>query len=106
MVTCTRTPFLVRPAIAHSSHAASSYRLSRPPIRSLARPSRPAFHSTTISYHRLHTMAQPITLTMPATGTKISVPTGLFINNEFVPSVDSRETIEYVRSEARPIGSC
>ena len=27
-------------------------------------------------------------------GKKIKVPTGLFINNQFVPSVDSQETIE------------
>ena len=41
-------------------------------------------------------MAQPVTITVPATGKTISVPTGLFINNEFVPSVDSTEKIEYV----------
>ena len=33
-------------------------------------------------------------LTVPKTGKKIKVPTGLFINNQFVPSVDSKETIE------------
>lgn len=36
-------------------------------------------------------------ITVPATGKKIKVQTGLFINNEFVPSVDSQEKIEYVR---------
>jgi hypothetical protein len=29
------------------------------------------------------------------TGKTISVPTGLFINNEFVASVDSKEVIKY-----------
>ncbi|CAL1702136.1 unnamed protein product [Somion occarium] len=33
---------------------------------------------------------------VPATGKTISVPTGLFINNEFVPSVDSQETIQCI----------
>ncbi len=41
-------------------------------------------------------MAQPVTINVASTGRKITVPTGLFINNEFVPSVDSKETIEYV----------
>ncbi|EPQ59281.1 NAD-aldehyde dehydrogenase [Gloeophyllum trabeum ATCC 11539] len=41
-------------------------------------------------------MAQPVQVTIPATGRKITVPTGLFINNEFVPSVDSKDTIETV----------
>ncbi|KAI0771504.1 NAD-aldehyde dehydrogenase [Trametes elegans] len=39
-------------------------------------------------------MAQPATLTIPGSGKKITVPTGLFIDNEFVSSVDSKETIE------------
>ncbi|KAI0637740.1 NAD-aldehyde dehydrogenase [Trametes polyzona] len=43
-----------------------------------------------------HTMAQPVTITVAATGRKITVPTDLFINNEFVPSVDSKETIECI----------
>ena len=60
--------------------------------------------STTICAHRLHTMAQPVTLTIPATGRKIAVPTGLFINNEFVPSVDSGETIQFVSSSSD--GAC
>lgn len=42
-------------------------------------------------------MAQSVTISVASTGRKITVPTGLFINNEFVPSVDSKETIEYVR---------
>lgn len=29
-------------------------------------------------------------------GTTLNCPTGLFINNEFVPSVDSRETLECI----------
>ena len=33
---------------------------------------------------------------VPKSDRKITVPTGLFINNEFVPSVDSQETIKYV----------
>ncbi|KAI9063394.1 NAD-aldehyde dehydrogenase [Trametes sanguinea] len=41
-------------------------------------------------------MAQPVTITIAATGRKITVPTGLFINNEFVPSVDSKETIQCI----------
>ncbi|TFK55757.1 NAD-aldehyde dehydrogenase [Heliocybe sulcata] len=41
-------------------------------------------------------MAQPVEITIPATGRKIAVPTGLFINNEFVPSVDSKDTIQTV----------
>ncbi|KAI0347037.1 aldehyde dehydrogenase [Trametopsis cervina] len=35
-------------------------------------------------------------LTVPSTGKKITVQTGLFINNKFVPSVDSQEKIECV----------
>ncbi|OBZ71778.1 Aldehyde dehydrogenase [Grifola frondosa] len=41
-------------------------------------------------------MAQPLTVTIPATGKKITIPTGLFINNEFVPSVDSKELIKCI----------
>jgi aldehyde dehydrogenase (NAD+) len=41
-------------------------------------------------------MAQSVKITIPSSGKKISVPTGLFINNEFVPSVDSQELIESV----------
>ncbi|KAI0786420.1 NAD-aldehyde dehydrogenase [Abortiporus biennis] len=40
-------------------------------------------------------MAAPVTLTS-LSGKKITVPTGLFINNEFVPSSDSQETINCV----------
>jgi hypothetical protein len=46
-------------------------------------------------------MAQSVQLTIPSSGKKISVPTGLFINNEFVPSVDSQELIESVDSSIR-----
>ncbi|TBU50473.1 NAD-aldehyde dehydrogenase [Dichomitus squalens] len=55
-------------------------------------------HSPTTTFARRlqHTMAKPVTLTIPATGKQITVPTGLFINNEFVPSVDSTETIQCI----------
>lgn len=39
-------------------------------------------------------MSKVVQLSVPASEKKISVNTGLFINNEFVPSVDSQETIE------------
>ena len=79
------------------SHARSSYRrVSRRSVLYYAA-ARSSLPSTAIFAHRLHIMAaQPVTLTIPATGRKITVPTGLFINNEFVPSVDSTETIQYV----------
>ncbi|KAH8106050.1 NAD-aldehyde dehydrogenase [Cristinia sonorae] len=41
-------------------------------------------------------MASSVEVTVTATGRKIQVPTGLFINNEFVPSADSKETIECI----------
>ncbi|CDO74105.1 hypothetical protein BN946_scf185043.g155 [Trametes cinnabarina] len=41
-------------------------------------------------------MAQPVTINIAATGRKITVPTGLFINNEFVPSIDSQDTIQCI----------
>lgn len=44
----------------------------------------------------LHLMAQPVIITVPATKREISVNTGLFINNEFVSSADSAETIQSV----------
>ncbi|KAI0079706.1 NAD-aldehyde dehydrogenase [Panus rudis PR-1116 ss-1] len=40
-------------------------------------------------------MAKRVELTSP-TGRKISVPTGLFINNQFVSSLDSQETIDCI----------
>lgn len=43
-------------------------------------------------------MAQIATIKIPATGRTIELPTGLFINNEFVPSVDSQETLRCVIS--------
>ncbi|KAI0939081.1 hypothetical protein AcW1_004214, partial [Taiwanofungus camphoratus] len=48
-------------------------------------------------------MAQPTEITVAATGRKIRVPTGLFINNEFVPSVDSKETIECINPATEEI---
>ncbi|TCD70492.1 aldehyde dehydrogenase (NAD(P)(+)) ald5 [Steccherinum ochraceum] len=41
-------------------------------------------------------MASPVEISVAATGKKLTVPTGLFINNEFVPSVDSQEKIHCV----------
>lgn len=41
-------------------------------------------------------MAAVAQVAVPATGKTISVSTGLFINNQFVPSVDSKETIDCV----------
>lgn len=43
-------------------------------------------------------MAQIAKIEIPATGRIIELPTGLFINNEFVPSVDSCETLRCVIS--------
>lgn len=40
--------------------------------------------------------ATTVSIPVPKTDRKITVNTGLFINNQFVPSVDSKETIEYV----------
>lgn len=40
--------------------------------------------------------APTVEITVPKTGKTIKVSTGLFINNEFVPSVDSKETIQCV----------
>ncbi|KAJ3484436.1 hypothetical protein NLI96_g5659 [Meripilus lineatus] len=39
-------------------------------------------------------MASPVEINIAATGKKLKVPTGLFINNEFVPSSDSKENIK------------
>lgn len=42
-------------------------------------------------------MAAPaVTITVPKTGRQIKLNTGLFINNQFVPSVDGKETIECI----------
>lgn len=53
---------------------------------------------TTTSFlaHPARRMAAVAQVAVPATGKTISVSTGLFINNQFVPSVDSKETIECV----------
>jgi len=42
-------------------------------------------------------MANVIELSIPESNSKIQVPTGLFINNEFVPSVDN---LDPIRSES------
>ena len=47
---------------------------------------------------RTKAMAQIAKIQIPATGRTIELPTGLFINNEFVPSVDSQETLRCVIS--------
>ncbi|KIK65357.1 hypothetical protein GYMLUDRAFT_38805 [Collybiopsis luxurians FD-317 M1] len=39
-------------------------------------------------------MAQFVKIPIPALNKEITVPTGLFINNEFVPSIDSQERIQ------------
>ena len=56
---------------------------------------------THLSTHASPTiMATTVSLTFPADGPcpvkSSTFPGGLFINNEFVPSVDSTEKIEYV----------
>lgn len=45
-----------------------------------------------------HSMAQTVSVNIPGSDKRLSVPTGLFINNEFVPSSDSKELIQYVQS--------
>ncbi|KAI6119426.1 aldehyde dehydrogenase domain-containing protein [Pisolithus croceorrhizus] len=41
-------------------------------------------------------MAQTARIIIPATGRVVEIPTGLFINNEFVSSVDSEERIQVI----------
>ncbi|KAF9782759.1 aldehyde dehydrogenase domain-containing protein [Thelephora terrestris] len=41
-------------------------------------------------------MSQIVKIKIAATGRTIELPTGLFINNEFVPSVDSQETLSAI----------
>ncbi|KAG6900908.1 hypothetical protein C0993_004345 [Termitomyces sp. T159_Od127] len=48
-------------------------------------------------------MAQPVTINISALNKSITVPTGLFINNEFVPSIDSTEVIEAVNPATEEI---
>lgn len=56
-------------------------------------------HSPTTKY--LHTMAQSTKISITALNKQITLPTGLFIDNEFVPSVDStEELIQYVRASS------
>ncbi|EKM59608.1 uncharacterized protein PHACADRAFT_250213 [Phanerochaete carnosa HHB-10118-sp] len=51
-------------------------------------------------------MATVVTITVPKTGRQIKLPTGLFINNQFVASVDSKETIECINpATEKPICS-
>lgn len=44
------------------------------------------------------TMAQIATVNIQLTNKTIRVPTGLFINNEFVPSVDSTDLLQFVKN--------
>jgi len=48
-------------------------------------------------------MAQSVVVNIPALKKTITVPTGLFINNEFVPSVDSKELINAVNPATEEI---
>lgn len=41
-------------------------------------------------------MASIIPVSIPGLNKTINVPTGLFINNEFVSSIDSQELIQFV----------
>ena len=41
-------------------------------------------------------MALQVQIAVPNSDKKYTVNTGLFINNEFVPSADSQETLKYV----------
>ncbi|KAI9428677.1 hypothetical protein H4582DRAFT_504539 [Lactarius indigo] len=41
-------------------------------------------------------MANVVELSIPKSNSKIPVNTGLFINNEFVPSVDNLDPIKYM----------
>ncbi|KAG6335328.1 hypothetical protein ID866_3760 [Astraeus odoratus] len=51
-------------------------------------------------------MSQVAHITIPASGRTVEVPTGLFINNEFVPSIDSQELIPVINpSTEEPICS-
>ncbi|KAI9001137.1 NAD-aldehyde dehydrogenase [Trametes punicea] len=57
---------------------------------------------STALYHRHYLHSSPAhhgpanDITIAATGREVTVPTGLFINNRFVPSVDSKETIQCI----------
>ena len=80
----------------------------RSPLSLLILPSSP-HHSLSRSLanlaHRAHTssMAEQVEIAVSATGKKLNVPTGLFINNKFVPSADSQEKIQSVPSIAQPL---
>jgi aldehyde dehydrogenase (NAD+) len=41
-------------------------------------------------------MSSIASVTVPQLNKTISIPTGLFINNEFVSSIDSQELIQFV----------
>lgn len=75
-----------------------------PTLRLFASPSLSLpFTSTSIRSYNLHSipptstaMAATAQIAVPGTTTTLTVHTGLFINNQFVPSVDSKDTIEYI----------
>lgn len=48
-------------------------------------------------------MAQPVVVSIPALNKKIRVPTGLFINNEFIPSSDSTDVINAVNPSTEEV---
>jgi hypothetical protein len=56
----------------------------------------PALVPAVIAFRPVTTMAQTAIVNIPTLNKQITVPTGLFINNEFVPSADSTEFIQYV----------
>lgn len=48
-------------------------------------------------------MASTVDLTITATGKKLKLPTGLFINNQFVASSDSQEKLKSVLLSPSPL---
>ncbi|KAI0676795.1 NAD-aldehyde dehydrogenase [Trametes maxima] len=87
---CARRAFLSTPGYQSLGTIYTRFNRSLPPT--------PTFVS-----RLAHTMAQPVTITVAATGRKITVPTGLFIDNEFVPSVDSKATIDCINPSTEEV---
>ncbi|KAL0949730.1 hypothetical protein HGRIS_009770 [Hohenbuehelia grisea] len=77
-------------------------RLGAPRFDFLALGARSSLAPTAIP-RRFTTMIQPVEVSVPTLNKKISVPTGLFINNEFVPSVDSKERLQAVNPATEEI---
>lgn len=48
---------------------------------------------SSLTYHR--NMSSTVSIAVPGSNKKITVNTGLFIDNEFVPSADSNEFITF-----------